>query len=189
MRPVGSSPLLLVAMTVACGDGRPATVDDFGTIIGTDARIALVRDETALVVYVCGGPNTLGALTTWFVGAADVTHLENGAATLDLSRTSTGSSGTVRAMDGRTFTFSAARVGADVDAGLFEVVDRGCRAGFIFDPVLGAQGVWCDGEGRFAQVDPGAPFGPQAIEARVQRPDGPASLTFERVSPAERFIR
>lgn len=180
--------LLLLSLLAACGSD-PATQDDFGALLGTDARIAVVSDDTALVAYVCGGPSTLASLTGWFVGAADATHLESGGAILELTRSSTGASGVLVDRAGVRHPFAAERAPADARGGLFEVVDRGCRAGVAFDPVRGAQGVWCDGEGRFAQVDPGAPFDPQAIEARVTRPDGAASLRFTRVVPAERFVR
>lgn len=179
---------LLAAVAAGCGS-EPSTVDDFGLLAGTDARIAVVADDTALVAYVCGGPTTLGSLTTWFVGAVGAGHLESGAARLDLIRTATGTSGTFTALDGTVLRFTAERAPEDASGGLFELVDRGCRAGVVFDPVRGPQGAWCDGEGRFAQVDPGAPFDPSRIDALVTRPDGPATLTFARVRPADRFVR
>ncbi len=180
--------LALPLALLACASD-PATTDDFGALEGSDARIALVSDDTALVAYVCGGPTTLASLTGWFVGAAGATHLESGGAVLELSRTSTGASGVLTARDGARLRFEAQRAPADAEGGLFEVVDQGCRAGVVFDPARGAQGAWCDGEGRFAQVDPGAPFDPAAIEAGVMRPDGATSLRFTRVVPADRFVR
>ena len=75
------------------------------------------------------------------------------------------------------------------------------RAGSIADPVVEAgpdlaatrlrtsvRGT-TDGEGRFAQVDPGGPaaFDPERFEVAVARPDGPGRLVVERVQPSALF--
>src|SRR5262245_11306700 len=67
---------LVGTLAASCSAGGPpgreeehASVDLFiGALEGSDAKIALVRDDAVWAAYVCGGASTLSSLTGWFQG-------------------------------------------------------------------------------------------------------------------------
>ena len=72
---IGSWWALLLCAACSSETARGTEGDDRAVFVGevsdTDARIGLVRDDEGWVAYVCGGPDTMAGLTTWFEGAAD----------------------------------------------------------------------------------------------------------------------
>src|ERR1041385_8720660 len=68
-----STSVMVASCVISCGGTeaaaqfRPLEVY-VGQVDGTDARIALVRDDARWAAYVCGGPSTLSSMTEWFEG-------------------------------------------------------------------------------------------------------------------------
>jgi hypothetical protein len=132
-----------------------------GAVQNTDALVAVADDGVDWVAYVCGGATTYATMTAWFSS-----HMERDAGEARLSASSGAkeftaavhgelATGTI-VVDGTTFEFSAQLSGGKNEAGLFSVVDEGCRTGLVVPPAsLGeAQGVWCSAPGRFQRNGP-----------------------------------
>jgi hypothetical protein len=119
-----------------------------GGVDGTDARIALVRDEALWAAYVCGGATTLTSLTEWFQGEGVPSpeagaEIESHGKRLRVTFSDGAATGSVVAGD--ALPFSATRVPEGTTAGLYELYERGCRSGLIV-PSSGdgaPQGVHC----------------------------------------------
>jgi hypothetical protein len=151
-----------------------------GAVDGSDAKIALVRDDAHWIAYVCGGATSLSSLTAWFQGALasgrdDVTA-ELDEETLVASFAGDLASGTLIKDSTEARSFTAERVTSDVPAGLFQAVTSGCRTGLIVPPPAdGApQGVYCANVAPptirlFEQVTPVTPMNPRnsVVRARV----------------------
>lgn len=164
----GSAALLLVTCCVGCGsadgsdgrgDGTLASSKSFvGAVSGTDAVIAVSESDGRWVAYVCGGPLTYSTLTRWFQGELDphASLAELGATHRTDTFAATREGDWVRGtLNDYAFEARAIDVRASKIAGLYSVVDSGCRTGLIAIPGSDAmQGVWCDGAGNFEQVTP-----------------------------------
>jgi hypothetical protein len=167
-------------LAAACGAGDPATGAAerdtteqpralyIGSLEGTDAKVAVVRSDGRWAAYACGGPSTLDTVTTWFEGTLDSAVADVGAASesgarLEMTLTEDRTTGVVT-HDGNDAPFVAQRVEGRALAGLFQLVDGGCRTGLILPPPgEGApQGVYC---------------------ADVDSSDSASSRIFEQVTP------
>lgn len=175
---------------VACGSGDPSSAVTashelplyVGTLDGSDAQVAVVRDDTNWAAYVCGGPSTFDIVTGWFQGplpdparsgSVEETSEDK---TLRATFTDEAASGTLT-MNGSDSSFVAERVPAGALAGLFNAVTSGCRTGLIVPPPgqAEAQGVYCaDTIGQaaarsFKQVTPILPISrvDRAVSVRV----------------------
>lgn len=161
----------LLLMMAACGSDSHPDPDGsqphyFGTVDGTDAQIAIVRDASRWVAYVCGGPSTLASITTWFQGT--VTEGDDGVVAeaddkeLDASFSAGGVEGTLT-YAGHTAAFAARRVAAQGSIGLFQDDSNGCRAGLIVPP-----------------TEEGEPLG---AYCKIRITDGITGRFFEQVTP------
>lgn len=148
--------MLSVAFVTACGDGasapgkgeRPLSLY-IGSLDGTDAQVAVVKNDERWAAYACGGPSTLDVVTTWFQGSLDAHHASLSAASVDGQRfemmlSEDTATGTVTTND-ESVPFLAGRVHGHAVAGLFQLVEKGCRTGLIIPPSGDGspQGVYC----------------------------------------------
>jgi len=146
--------VLVAFMLVSCGsstepEAQPGSVAVYvGQIDGTDARIALARDDARWAAYVCGGPSTLSSMTEWFQGglgpAIDTgAEVQSNGKLLRVTFTEGTAMGSV--VTGTEALFSASRVSVGATAGLFQLNERGCRSGLIVPPPGQGdpQGVYC----------------------------------------------
>ena len=189
------------ALAIACGGGAEpdGAVRELprelyvGRVDESDAAVALVRSDTQWAAYVCGGPSSLSSLTAWFQGALATRASTAGvSAEVDEKRlqatiTASDARGTLE-VSGAEVAFTADRVAGGA-AGLFQIVESGCRTGLIVPPPdLGTpQGVYCavkSAEGRaipsvFEQVTPILPIDPGGRAVPVRVGDGtPARILY-----------
>jgi len=150
--------VLVACLGISCSgadpEAQPRSMATYvGQVDGTDARIALVRDDARWAAYVCGGPSTLSTLTDWFEGEAGPatdggTEAQSDGKLLRVRFTDGAAIGSV--FTGTEMLFSASRVFDGATTGLFQLSERGCRSGLIVPPPGqgGPQGVYC------ANLDP-----------------------------------
>jgi hypothetical protein len=153
-----------------------------GAIDGTDAVVAVAYDGVDSVTYVCGGSETYDTLTQWFSNhisrdteGALLTATSGGK---DLTATLAGDTVTGEVtVDATRYDFTAHLSKEGSGAGLYEVLDGGCRTGLVIPPTGAgeAQGVWCAPTNElgaassliFAQVTPIRPWSTMADVIRV----------------------
>lgn len=161
---IGALVALLPLGLAACG-GEAATETWVGRVSDSDVVVAVVRGESSVRAYMCGGPTSFATRSRWFNGSAD----ESGAfeATADgwTFASELGeeeASGTLTPAIGEVLSFSAVAVEADGTAGLYGAQSYGCRTGVVVglessgEPWL--QGTWCNDQGQFEQVTPVLPI-------------------------------
>jgi hypothetical protein len=158
---IGALTLFLAAgCSMSTEDAAPAYV---GKVTGTDAVVAAVSDGARVQLYVCGGDSTFETLTHWFqgpVGADGTFSIQSGDLTAQGDITS--GEGGVTTKDGTVLSWKLAPAAAEMH-GLYATMDGSCRTGAVVgdfdgDGVTDLQGVWCDGEGKYAQVTPLMPM-------------------------------
>jgi hypothetical protein len=150
------SRVLFVLFLTACG-GAPESGFYTGALEGTDARVAAVIEEDAILLYVCGGPSSLDR-TRWLnttLAAVDA-HAE-------LSLT----------VDGERFELAR-----DDGLGLYHSRAGACRTGVIAGTDA-IQGVSCLEDGRFEQVSPDGPMDRDGFMVQV----GSARVFVEPARP------
>jgi hypothetical protein len=149
-------------LALADGDAGGAEAPAYvGAVAGTDAVVGAVSDGARVTFYLCGGPKSLATLTRWWRGDVDASggyqlSAEDGEWTVRGHLG--GGAGEIHTDDGRTLAFETRAVAGPV-AGLYDALDGACHTGAVVGDLDGdgatrAQGVWCDGEGKFAQVTP-----------------------------------
>lgn len=164
-RRLGLLVALLPLTLTACGAEPTEASTWVGSAEGSDVVVALTYQDGAVRAYVCGGPATYATHSRWFDGSADefgrFSTSQDGwtiAGELDLES----ATGRVFPPAGEALSFSMRSAEEDSVEGLYAVVDAGCRTGVVVqhdasgEPT--AQGVWCDAQGRFAQVTPVTPI-------------------------------
>ena len=184
-----------VAMSAgACGsDGgqRDDVVRYVGTVSNTDARIAVIRDHAGTLAYVCGGPDSMASHTRWLMAATggNAVALEADGWRLELRLAGDALSGALRDPAGASVKVMATHP-RDAAGGLYGATTSDCRTGVIvYDGADGpaVQGVWCDGSGAIAQVDPIPP--PKELTgagfAVTAQPIAPEQLQVLPVLPAD----
>lgn len=171
----------LASLFVAgCGSASGEAPAFVGNVEGQDAVVGAVSDGERATFYLCGGDSTYETLTRWFTGsvAADgALDLSNAKGDWKVSGNLESGSGQITGDQGETFTWTAHAASGDVD-GLYQVMDGSCRTGAVVGDLDGKgttrlQGVWCDGEGNFAQVIPlrnQIELTAKGIEVTVQTP-------------------
>lgn len=136
--------VVLALALVGCGgsDDSPAAVAAttttlVGPVIGTDARIGLVVDETKGVLYVCGGETTRASLTRWFRGARTTAGIDWTSGDLRVVAAPQGSTfrGELKKSDGSALSFEVTPTHAETIAGLYDATLPEGRAGVVvFQP-------------------------------------------------------
>jgi hypothetical protein len=172
--------VLVASAAIACGGGTEPgagaagpTAVYVGRLDGTDARVALVRDDVRWAAYVCGGPSTLSSMTGWFQGEMGPASRDGDVEAQASGKLLRATFAEARAMGsfvaGTEVVFEAERVPAGMKtAGLFQLHSRGCRSGLVVPPPGEGdpQGVYCanlDDAGNaipaiYAQVNPLLPL-------------------------------
>jgi hypothetical protein len=125
--------------------------------------VGAVSDGEHVVLYVCGGESSFASLTHWFqgpLGPDGTFSLRSGAFTAQGDLAS--GHGGLTSDTGGPLSFSLAPA-ADPLEGLYATMDGSCRTGAVVGGfgeagALALQGVWCDGEGDYAQVTPLQPM-------------------------------
>ena len=182
---------LVGILAVSCSAGGPparereeerAAVELFvGALEGSDAKIALVRNDAVWAAYVCGGASTFSSLTGWFQGDLAPHGAVSGRTDgKELAATfgDEGATGTLSVEGTGTIRFEASFVPRHAPGGLYQGISNGCRTGLIVPPSGSgeSQGVYCadleisDERVRlFEQVTPVAPITPgdDIVAARV----------------------
>lgn len=181
---------LLGALAMSCSAGGPPAGDEAtvspglftGALEGSDAKIALVRNDAAWAAYVCGGASSMSSLTGWFQGdlarGGGAVDARSDGKHLSAEFGAEAATGTVTVDGGEAVRFEASVVPEGVAAGLYQVVSSGCRTGLIIPPPGHGepQGVYCADVGPsgerarlFEQVTPVAPIrlGDAIVTARV----------------------
>jgi hypothetical protein len=164
------------------GQPAPSRGVAVGAVESTDVKIAVASNDQHVVVYACGGPTSIQEWTHWYGGALsspEAFEVMADAWSVEGQRDASGWKGNVKAPTGITYAWSAASAPAGTIAGLYGVVDGGCRTGVIVEQSSpsaspGVQGAWCDGKGQFEQVTPILPVAltAQGIEVVVNLSQG-----------------
>lgn len=170
MRTPGA-PCLLALCALACAAPDDPAPPAFlaGSVRGTDAVVAVVRDGAHVTAYVCGGATDYGAVTRWFEGSAapgEAVEITRDGATLRLDAAAPGAAsvaGAVTDAQGVARPFVVRLQPSGTAAGLYDNADDGCRAGAVVWLPEGAsepsaQGAWCDRDGLVEQVEPVRPL-------------------------------
>jgi hypothetical protein len=152
-----------------------------GVVEGSDARIAVVERQGSLSAYVCGGPSSYEALSRWFEPSAVAGDPSRFEASKD-GWTLTGAlspgeregeqtpgaaprrvlSGRLEGPDGKWYRFHGELAYPGSLAGLYGVVDEGCKTGAVVLQASPSEeptvlGTWCSSAGERMQVTPVMP--------------------------------
>jgi hypothetical protein len=154
---------LALVLAAGCGGQEDVAPAYVGKVTGTDAVVAAVSDGARVQLYVCGGDTSFDKLTHWFqgpIGADGTFSIQSGDFIAQGDLTSGKGGVTTDKGDVLSWTLSPA---ASEMAGLYATMDGSCRTGAVVgdfdgDGVDDLQGVWCDGEGKYAQVTPLMPM-------------------------------
>ena len=193
MRRVAAAAVVLMPLVIGCGSAvREGERSWVGGLEGSDSVVGAAIEGERVAVYVCGGPGSMETDTRWFIGdiGAEGVHLERDGWNVDAALTADGDlHGAVTAPAGNARVFALGPVTAGSKAGLYSVVDSGCRTGVVVQQPaaeLAVQGVWCSDLGEVDQVTPGIADVEvdDAIAVRVSRPEGVRDLLARRFSPA-----
>lgn len=118
-----------------------------GDVEGTDARVGVVVGIQTVVVFVCGGPGTVGTATAWANGERareGSTTLASATRKMTLSRDAADEKGEIVGglVEGgiAPLKFAAKRVAPGTTAGLYEATDEFGRTGVVVDDKGRAQG-------------------------------------------------
>jgi hypothetical protein len=164
--PIGNSGSSRIAPTVSGAD--TTRVVYIGKLVDTDAVIAISASGNDVVAYICGGATTFATTTRWFPHtewASDqpTLRMSSDGWTLDLVRDAQGISGSASDGTGKRYAITAHPTRPETMAGLYAVVDEGCRTGVVVmqdraEDAPTFQGTWCNNKGAFEQVTPVRPY-------------------------------
>jgi len=178
-------------------DPREEPIDSYvGEIDGSDAVFAVTATELEVVLYVCGGASSLEH-SRWYQGerSGDTAQLSAADGSTAFLRFDGAEqvTGEVVEVDGTRFELEASMSAPESAAGLYGVMDAGCRTGVVVrqsagdEPVV--QGTWCSEEGIFAQVTPIAPIDTSAdgfgVRVTGNRRAPARQLLVQSVNPAD----
>jgi hypothetical protein len=177
----------LLALLAGCGDHPAPVAAIFTGTAGGDVLAASIWDGDQVVVYTCGGEETLADRTAWVVGTRAGDTLE--ALTERFTLVATREGEVVRGTFGHgagTDPLELRAITALEDAGLFVATEGDCRTAVIAfrrNGVMTVQGAhFCSADGPFFQVTPVLPVDTLRNELRVQFTDanGLRELNLER---------
>ncbi len=124
---------------------EPTVATFVGSVDDADALIALIVENDAVTIYVCGRDDTWESLTAWFEGAAIEGQIRSlkGGWDLELDGRFDGSawSGSLTA-SGRTYGWTAQAASEDSAAGLYVLDTDSREAGLIITNELQTAGVY-----------------------------------------------